>query len=126
MFEEKVSGRSGKKEVASWLDAKRIAPHKRDRYADQIETLEYAVIYGQVTFDSETRVIKHSLGFPIGDSAGVPVLSCLEYKLRLTTNDIQSRLKGISATDGGGVISAVICALTGQPSAMIGKLDTGR
>lgn len=124
MYEEKVSPELAKKEVANWLDAKRIAPNKRARYADQIESLECAVMYGQVTINSDDRVINHHLAFPIQDSTGVEVLAKLEYKPRLRTEEIQQRLKGVSSSDGSGIVAAVVSALTGQPAAMIGKLDT--
>ena len=124
MPQEKVSLEIAKKEIESWMDAKRVPGTKRIKLADQIETLEYAVVEGTISIDPDTRVIRHGLMFPVADSNGDVALSKLEYKPRLATNEIQSRLKGITASDGGAVVNAVISALTGQPAAMIGKLDT--
>lgn len=124
MYEEKVSAEQAKLEFETWLDAKRVKPEKREKYADMIESIVYGIIYGQVTVDPDTKVITQHLAYPIQDSNGATVLSKLDYKPRLRTQELQDRTKGIDPGDGIGRLCAIAGALTGNSTSMISKLDT--
>jgi len=120
---EKVSEDQARAEVNAWLDAKRVKPPKREAHSDAIDDLVYAMVYGQLTLDSETNEFNQKLDVPIeGEGAST---TDLKYKFRLRVNETHSKMKGVKANDPDGRVMALVAALTGKPRAIIGKLDTG-
>jgi hypothetical protein len=121
MFEEKVSPELAAEEINKWLDAKRISPRKRsqDGYAQAIDTLMDAIIYGTVSI-KEDRTIVHELHVPLEGFFDV-----LEYKARITVLDVQKKTDpNAKSTDGQARVTATISALTGKSNGEVKKLDT--
>lgn len=116
----KVDRETAEAEVQKWLENKRIRGNKLESFADNIESLVECVMYGQLLIEEDFSWT-HILDIPIpGD---VP-MEKLSYKPRLTVQETHSKMKGVKGTDVDGRVVALVAALTGKPSALIGKLDT--
>ena len=111
---------TAKKEVEKWLDFKRVRDSKRKSNADTIEALAEAVSEGQLVLN-EDHTLTHNLDVPT--EGEVPVTQ-LTYKPRLTVQDTHSKMKGVKANDVDGRIIALVSALCGKPTGIIGRLDT--
>jgi len=122
MENEKVSLEQATKEINQWLDGKKINPRKRADNEKLIETLIDGVVYGQLVFDKETNTITQHLDFPIiGDGASIDKLT---FKARVQQWEVKSRIAKTKQGDSFGIIGAYIAALTGQPEAILDKLET--
>lgn len=109
-------------DINEWLDAKKISSKKRVLQVEQIESLVSEVEDGNLSFDPETKSLTYKLKFPLeGENLN---LSELKFKYRITSNDLAPYLKGVKPSDADGRLAAYICALTGQNSGYIRKLDT--
>lgn len=110
------------KEVEQWLDYKQVETSKRESYKDNIETLVNAIVAGRIVIDSEKQYkIQHNLKFPFGED--VKIVS-FDYKARLKVNEVTKAMQGVKATDISSMIGAYLSALSGQPKAVIGNMDT--
>ncbi len=115
---EVVSIEQARKEVAAWLDFKKVKQAKRDMHIGSIELLIYALTQGDITID-EKFVIKQKLTLPVEG-----LYSELEYKPRLTIEELHrhSGAMNIKSTDDAVVCAAA--ALTGKSISQIRKMDT--
>jgi hypothetical protein len=119
MFEIKVPKEQAEKEVNSWLDYKRVKPGAREAKQGNIDVLVEAVMYGDITIDPVSFKITHNLNFPIKDDKGEVAVDKLQYVARLNLDNVQT---SVQSTDG--LTKGFGTALTGQPVAIIGKLDS--
>lgn len=111
-------------DINDWLDAKKVSQKKRATQVEQIENLVSEVEEGNLAYDSDSKVLSYKLKFPLEDESGSYTLSNLDFKYRLTSNDLAPYLKGVKPTDADGRLAAYICALTGKAGGYIKKLDT--
>lgn len=110
-------------EVNSWLDYKKVNDKKRETYKDNIDTLIEAVMDGSLVLDSETKILKQTLRFPIGEDKDVAV-SVLEFKPRLKVSTVHAHLQGVKSTDADGRLCAYMAALTSKPKELLKAMDT--
>lgn len=122
MSTPKVSLEVAQSEVSNWLDNKKISEAKREEQQPTIDRLVNSVMSGQLEINVATNELTQNLDYPIGKDE--IKLEKLKYKARLTQGEVRKGLKNVSASDGFGIIHAYICALTGEQSMMLDKLDT--
>lgn len=108
------------KEVEKWLDSKKVKPGKREEKKDSIETIALALMEGDLVLN-EDMTITQTLLFPILNE--LPIKE-LKFKPRINTQTISLYLQGVKTGDFLGMVAAYICALTGQPKAVVQALDT--
>ncbi len=108
-------------EVEKWLSAKKIPVSDREKKKEQIETIVAAIQDGRLTLETNL-MFKQTLLFPIGSSE--KPIEELTYLNRITQESINIRTKNVSPGDLDGRIKAYAAALTRQPDAIIGKLDS--
>jgi hypothetical protein len=116
----KVDIEIARQEVEKWLEYKRVGASKREAYKDAIDSLVDAVAFGQLTLEDDYHFVQH-LDFPI---EGDEPIEELKFKPRIKVKEIYSKMRGVKAGDADGRVMALIAALTGKPSAMVGMLET--
>jgi len=116
----KVALEVAQAEVDKWLDHKKINERKRADKKDSIEALVNAVSDGDLVLNEKMELVQ-ALKFPFENEQKV---LALVYKPRINVKEIHSKLTGVKTDNLGGMITAYIAALTGQPAALIGALDT--
>lgn len=107
-------------EVTTWLDHKKVSENKRELQKDTIDTLVDAICDGLLVV-REDKILELTLKFPLD---GEIPKKTLEFKPRINAGTVQKHLQGVKASDIDGRLTAYICALTGEPKSVIGKLDT--
>jgi hypothetical protein len=123
LFATKIAPTLAGAEVKKWLDFKRVKPIKRSAYADHIGTLIQAVVYGEIEIKDDFRIV-HNLNSPILDTDGRPVYSKMEYKARITAQELNEALgKSGNESEIANTI-AYGSALADLPVAIMRKLDT--
>lgn len=115
-----VSEDQARREIAQWLDVKRVSARKREQYKDQEDVLTEAIMAGDLVVGDNG--LELNLLFPTNDGEGVKVL---KFKNRLTVGERQATTKGVAANDSEGRLIAYIAALTDQPVGVIKKLESG-
>jgi hypothetical protein len=122
MNPHKVSEEVAEADITRWLDACMIRESKRYTMKDTIKELVNYVMDGDIIV-SEDGKIKQVLQFPVGEESQITELN---FKNRIGVDDIHKRMTGnnVKAGDIDGRIRVYASALTGQPYALIGKLDT--
>lgn len=120
--EPKVDRKTAEEEIENWLDSKKISPSKRESKSASIESLVCAIMDGDLVLNAENK-FEQTLKFPGDSPASVKVL---EFKQRILINEVQHHLKNnkTSISDFDGRFVAYIQALTGQPNAVITKLES--
>lgn len=108
---------AAEKEIASWLDYKRIKESTREQYKGQIDVLVEAMQYGDITLNATSYVIKQKLSFPVEG-----LIDELEYKARMSVGDLNK--VPTKAGDFDGKVVAYIAALTGKGMSHIQKMDS--
>ena len=116
-----LSRKKAEEEVNKWLDAKRVSTSRREDYKPHIEAITGCLERGELRLGTG-NVFTHTLLFPVGE--GAAAITELNYKPRVTVATIQHHMQGVKSGDGSARIGATIAALTGQPRAIIEKLDT--
>lgn len=106
-----------------WLDYKKVKENKRNESKAQADELISAIESGAIIIDDNCNII-HKLEFPVLSDKGEVVLSELKYKPRILVHQLNSKLKGVEASNADGRIVAYAAALTDQNTSLIGKLDT--
>lgn len=114
---DKVTFDVAEKEVNKWLDSKKISVKRREALAENIEKLIDCVMTGELVLTDQNDWI-HNLLF---ETAGQKQLT---YKNRLKGDDIQRKISGLKSADSSAIVNAYICALSDQPAAIVGALDT--
>ena len=117
---QKVSPEIAKEEVLRWLDFKKVSQSKRDSLADNIKSLEEAIVEGYLVLNESTEFVQ-SLKFPIGTES---LTTDLTYKARLKESTVATHLTGVKIGDFDGRVYAYVAALTGKPRDLIKSLDT--
>ena len=122
MNPQKVSEEVAESDVNRWLDAKRFSESKRESLKDSIKDLVGYVMEGNLVITEQAKIVQ-KLNFEIGDEIK---LSELSYRNRIDVDDIHKRMIGshVKAGDVDGRIRVYVAALTSQPYATIGKLDS--
>ena len=118
---EKITYEIAQKEIETWMDARRVSQSKRKNNESGVETLIEAVMYGQIVINEDTNQITQNLAYPLGEDESVKTLV---YKSRITQKEVQDRVSSLKSQDSLSIISAYISALTLQPIAVLGKLDS--
>lgn len=111
-------------EVKGWLDFKKVKESKRVENKKVIEELIAGVADGSFVIDSETKVIKYKLGFPVKNDKGVETVIELEFQPRINSAKVQDAIKGVNSDDTFGFIDGYLQALTGLPKNILRTLDT--
>lgn len=128
-MQEKVSREIAQEEVEAWMDAKKVGAAKRDSdlYREAKEALINGVMYGRLSFNTETGQLTQYLDFPLElkDKQGntLETISKLPIRNRISEDDISAKLKG-KDHDGLNILRAYAAAITSQPMAVIGRLDS--
>jgi hypothetical protein len=122
---ERVSESVATAEVNKWLDYKRISAADREDFKDHIKSLISGVMEGTVRINEENFHIEIDLNWPVDSGVG-PEISKLSLKPRIQAREISDRLEKmkIAAGNADGRLKAILCALSGQSSGVIGMLDT--
>lgn len=116
-----VSIEVAQQDVNRWLDSKRISDKKRQDNERVVDTLVSAVMEGNLVWDDEKKLLKQILQWPVGENEE---LKSIEYKHRITQGDISARLRNSKSDDAFAVMGVYISAITGQPVAILDKLDS--
>lgn len=116
-----ISREVAEKEITSWLDYKKVSESKRVSHKDAVDTLIDAVSDGLLKFREADKALVHTLKWPTDGE--LPVKE-LEYKPRLSVNQVHVHLQGVKSTDADGRICAYVAALTSKSKEFIKKLDT--
>jgi hypothetical protein len=104
-------------ELKKWHEAKKISQSKLDSLKDCEEDLINAIMEGHLIV-TEENTLKQILKFSIQETKE------LNFKLRLTINELNGMTKGLKPTDLDGKLMAYACAITGEPLGVIKALDT--
>ena len=104
-------------EVNGWLDHKKVGQTKREANKDSINVIAEAISEGFLVIN-EDKTITQNLKFPVGE------FTSINYKARLTVGERNEKLKGVKATDMGGLMNAYLCALSGSPVNVFNNLDS--
>lgn len=108
-------------EIDKWLDYKKVRPSKRDDKKANIQTLVWAVMDGDLVL-GEDFALTQKLLYPISNEISIAEI---KYKARLDTKTISSYINGsLKQGDFLAMFLPYMCALTGQPKAIIQALDT--
>ena len=116
---ELVSRDLAEQDINKWLDDKRVRVRKREENQETIESLIDAACDGALSYDEEKKILKYKLSFPIGEEGKI---TTLKFKLRISVGEMHKNLNG--AKTGDERVLAYMCALTGQNSGIIKKMDT--
>ena len=117
----KVSKEVAVKEIQKWLDYKQVDELKVEENQTSIDTLVYAIQTGHLSFNSKDNMLTQKLKFPIGNETTIDVLV---YKPRLKMSEVHLRTQNVKSNDTFGLITAYVCALTGQNSGLINEIET--
>lgn len=117
---EKVPKEVALKEIAAWLDFKKIPERDRKSKEAYIDALADYISDGSLSLDSEKFEFTQYLKFPTEGDAPVKTLS---YKARLNAESIRAHLLNVPANDQYGSMFAYVACLTGTTKALVGKLD---
>jgi len=118
---ENVSLEIAQKDISSWLDSKRVSEKKRKDNERVVDTLVSAVMEGNLVWDEEQKLLKQRLQWPVGENEE---LKHIDFKQRITQGDISARLRNAKSDDAFAVMGVYISAITGQPIAILDKLDS--
>lgn len=116
-----VSLEIAQKDISSWLDSKRVSEKKRQDNERVVDTLVSAVMEGNLVWDEGQKLLKQKLQWPVGENEEI---KHIEFKHRVTQGDISARLRNTKSDDAFAVMGVYISAITGQPVALLEKLDT--
>ena len=118
-----VSHDAAQRDIAAWLDLRRVSEKKRSEYESTVNELVEAVESGRIVFFQETGILELKLEFPLGESGSV---KSLMFNPRLHVSEVRSAIQtlGVKTGDGDGRLVAYIAAATKQPSGVILKMDT--
>ncbi len=123
LFPTKIQPTLAGSEIKGWLDFKRVKPVKRSAYAEHIGVLIQAIVYGEIEIKPDFTVV-HNLNAPIMGADGNAAIAKLEYKPRVTAQELNEAL-GRSGNDSEVANTiAYGSALSNMPVAIIRKLDT--
>lgn len=106
-------------DITRWLDEKKVRESKRTEFKQHIDGLISAVEDGLIIVN-EDGTITQSLLWPIGEKE----IGELTYKMRLNYEMVKPYLKNIQADNGNERLIAYACALTGESSGILNKLDS--
>lgn len=112
-----LSNKVARNQVNTWLDKKKVKQKKRDDFEENIEDLVSGFETGQLILNDDNS-ISMNLIFPIGE------IKTLTFKPRITTADKRPYMRKVKTGDVRGTIVATGCALTGQATGIIERLDT--
>jgi len=118
----KISPEMAKGEVQKWLELRRLKKSKIDSSKEMIEVLEDAFLNNLLILEDDKLIQK--LEFPLINEKGEITIKELVYTKRLTQQKITQATEGISASNFNAILSAYVSAITAQPKAIIGALDT--
>lgn len=119
-METTIDRQTAEKEVTEWLDARKVGKSKREKQSDVIESMIEAMEEGRLVIE-ENRSITYTLIEPI---KGDKDITELNFKFRITTEDIQIQMTGVNTKDVISVVLAYFSALTGVPKSVLRKLDS--
>lgn len=109
-------------EVTAWLDYKRIKQKTRDDNEEIITSLQHAFMQGDLELDSKTFELTQKLNFTLGNENSD--VDKLVYKPRSNDKMLIPYMKGVKVGDVEGKITALTCALTKVPKALILEMDS--
>ena len=112
------------KEVAKWLDYKKIPPEVRVASQKSIVNLAFAISRGELIL-MENLDLKYPLKFPLLGEKGSVIATELVFKPRLSIEDVnEQQAKAMSNSGKYNVYVIYASALTKQPLTIINKIDT--
>lgn len=110
------------KEVAKWLDGRKVKDKKREELSDTIEQIIGYFEEGVLRL-SDGNVLVQNLDFPLENSEGTVTVKELKYVPRVTVKKVNQSMNGVKTGDLQGTLVGYTVALTGQVRAVIESLD---
>lgn len=107
------------KEVNDWLDYKNVRPKRREGLKEHSEAIAEAIADGVLSIDKDKNIV-HKLIIPFGEEHKVQEL---KYKPRINDSMKIPHMKGVANNDASGMLHATIATLTGEPRAVVAKMD---
>ena len=114
-----IDKETAQSDVERFLEARFVTDEAKTANSAVVKKLVESVQYGQISIDA-SGAITQKLNSPIKGTDGSTVLAKLDYKLRLTMNEVDMIIQG--GEKNANMVYAV--PLTGQDSILLGKLDT--
>ena len=109
------------KEFDAWLDFKRVSASKRADNEANEKVLVDAMEEGSLTINPDDSFsMKYDLVFPIGNEGQIKSMT---FKSRMTVAD-KKPLAKVDPMDADGRLAAILAALSGQHTRILGELDT--
>jgi hypothetical protein len=109
-------------EINSLMEFKQMSERRKKEKEEAIQDFVDAVAYGDITIHKDQNFkIELKLKFPIGEETKVEKLT---FEPRVKVGKLQMHMKGVKADDLHGMIIAYAAALTSQPKALIGELES--
>lgn len=128
-IENTISEDAARAELESWFDYRKVRQHDRKK-PNAITGLDLAydslvngIMYGVISFNSETGELTQKLDFPLTNESGATYLEELKFKPRLTRLEILNAGKGLKPTDFEGKQASYLAAATGKGIGVLNKMD---
>lgn len=122
MFKEVISIELAEQELDAWVSRKKLLPSRMKAVKEILPVLVEPLQYGFLTIQADGS-IDQKLIEPVCDSNGVPVLSSLKYKARVTPTEQNNAFAATKDKTVEGRTMAMLSLLTGEMPAMINKLE---
>lgn len=115
----KVTREVAEQDVNAWLDNKRVRDTQREANKTSVESLIEAVMYGDISIDTKTFTITHTLQCKVEG-----LFDSLNYKPRITVGDRQKVSSAMKANDVESIILCTVAAISDKSASHIQRMDT--
>jgi hypothetical protein len=122
MFTEVVSYEVAEAELTAWVGRKKMLPSRFNSAKELFPILIEPIQYGLVIIGTDGSITQRMIE-PVCDNNGVPVLTELKYKARVTPTEQNNAYAQLRDKSVEAKTMATLCLLTGQIPAMINKLE---
>lgn len=121
-FKEVLSIEVAEKELEAWVSRKKLLPSRMKAVKDMLPVLIEPLQYGYITINTDGS-IDQKLIEPVCDSNGVPALTDIKYKARVTPTEQNNAYAKMKDKDIDSKALATLSLLTDLAPAMINKLE---
>jgi len=120
-----VSAEQAHDEIHAWLDYKQVSQSVRDSNEKDIDLLIEEMTQGRITIDDKHQ-LHYQLKFPLKSDEGATAIDHITFRPRLKMIHFENALSRakVKSDNGIGTTRVLIATLTGQPSGIIGNLDS--